>query len=342
MNGLPYYKRYPRDFIEGTIGMPFELKVTYSFILDLIYMQGGNLPDDPRYISGLLGVSVRKWNSLRSGLLEAGKIQTVEGDEIGYLTNYRAVIEIESLAKLSRTQSEKRSRPNKNKDLESPQINHSEPEPDKEDKRGANAPPKKDAAKAARAVVLPDGFEEFWALVPIKASKPKCVENFRKAVKAGADPLDIISGMRRYRDWLEALGQNAPRTKYPEGWLTAERWNDDLPDPSTQLRSNGRGDSTHGRLAEINDLFKPGGKYGTPLDCPAGEHGSGEVISGNGPSGSGGDPERLGFDPGEVPEASLGRCLPGMDGIRDVPAETCGHSEARHLQVVAGGRSAWG
>ena len=116
MNGLPYYKRYPRDFIEGTIGMPFELKVTYSFILDLIYMQGGNLPDDPRYISGLLGASVRKWKSLRQGLIDAGKLQVITNAEGTFLTNYRAVSELETLAKLSRKQSENRSRPNKNND----------------------------------------------------------------------------------------------------------------------------------------------------------------------------------------------------------------------------------
>ncbi|MBC8717497.1 hypothetical protein [Ochrobactrum sp. Marseille-Q0166] len=42
-------KPYPRDFIEGTIGMSFELKAAYRLVLDLIYMQGGNLPDDARY-----------------------------------------------------------------------------------------------------------------------------------------------------------------------------------------------------------------------------------------------------------------------------------------------------
>lgn len=133
MNGLPYYKRYPRDFIEGTIGLSFELKATYSIILDLIYMQGGNLPDDPRYISGLLGVSVRKWNSLRSQLVDAGKIQ-ITGE---FLTNYRAVTELESLSKYQDKQAENRSRPNKNKDLQSPKQSpkhhHTEPDTDIED-----------------------------------------------------------------------------------------------------------------------------------------------------------------------------------------------------------------
>lgn len=131
MNGLPYYKRYPRDFIEGTIGMPFELKVTYSFVLDLIYMQGGNLPDDGRYIAGLLGVSLRKWASLREGLIEAGKI-AVSGE---FLTNYRAVSELETTAKHSRKQAENRSHPNKTNELQSPTSNHTDTEPDTEKKK---------------------------------------------------------------------------------------------------------------------------------------------------------------------------------------------------------------
>ena len=126
MNGLPYYKAYPRDFIEGTIGMPFEVKCAYRVVLDLIYMQGGNLPDDSRYISGLLGCSVRKWNSIRKTLIDGGKIQT-NGK---FISNYRAIIELESLRKVQDKQSENRSRPNKNKDLQSPRCDHTESEPD--------------------------------------------------------------------------------------------------------------------------------------------------------------------------------------------------------------------
>jgi hypothetical protein len=75
MNGLPYYKAYPRDFIEGTVGMSFELKAAYRLVLDLVYMQGGDLPDNSRYIAGLLGCSVRKWNGFRDELLSLGKIR---------------------------------------------------------------------------------------------------------------------------------------------------------------------------------------------------------------------------------------------------------------------------
>jgi uncharacterized protein YdaU (DUF1376 family) len=126
MNGLPYYKAYPRDFLEGTINLPFEVKCAYRVILDLIYMQGGNLPDDPRYISGQLGCSVRKWKSIRSTLIDTGKL-TLSGE---FLTNYRAVSELETLSKLQDKMRENRSRPNKNNGLESPKSHHTEPEPE--------------------------------------------------------------------------------------------------------------------------------------------------------------------------------------------------------------------
>lgn len=122
MNGLPYYKAYPRDFIEGTIGMDFETKAAYRLVLDLIYMQGGNLPDDPRYISGLLGCSVKKWNSIRRTLVDTGKID-VRG---AYLGNYRADKELEILGSFQEKQRKNRSNPNKNNDIESPPSNHTE------------------------------------------------------------------------------------------------------------------------------------------------------------------------------------------------------------------------
>lgn len=126
MNGLPYYKAYPRDFIEGTVGMPFEVKCAYRVVLDLIYMQGGNLPDDPRYISGLLGCSVRKWKSIRTTLIDLGKI-AVSGE---FLTNYRAVKELETLAKLRDKMAVNASGPRKNKGLQ--KQTRVKPEPDKD------------------------------------------------------------------------------------------------------------------------------------------------------------------------------------------------------------------
>jgi uncharacterized protein YdaU (DUF1376 family) len=128
MNGLPYYKAYPRDFIEGTVGLPFEVKAAYRLVLDLIYMQGGRLPDDPGYIAGHLGCSVKKWNALRLALIKAGKL-SVFGAHLG---NLRADKELETLGKFQDKQRENASGPRKNKDLRKPRRSHTEPEPERE------------------------------------------------------------------------------------------------------------------------------------------------------------------------------------------------------------------
>ena len=167
MNGLPYYKAYPRDFIEGTIGMPFETKCAYRVVLDLIYMQGGNLPDDGRYISGLLGCSLRKWASIREDLLASGKLQ-VSG---AFLTNYRAIIELETLAKHQHKQRENATGARKNKSLEKPWLSHIEPEPDKEiEPKGSlsetdvSDAPQRPTSK--RKGNYPETFESVWRDYP--------------------------------------------------------------------------------------------------------------------------------------------------------------------------------
>lgn len=200
MNGLPYYKAYPRDFIEGTIGMSLELKGAYRLVLDLIYLQGGELPDDARYISGLLGCTVRKWNAVREKLLSLGKIE-VNGE---FLTNERAVIELETLRKLQDKQRENRSRPNKNNNLEKPRSDHTEPEPDTEEKEEPNGSSKKETSK--RGTRLPKD----WAL-----SKP--LGDW--AVEKGLPPSAVREEAAKFRDyWIGKAGSAGVKLDWPATW----------------------------------------------------------------------------------------------------------------------------
>jgi uncharacterized protein YdaU (DUF1376 family) len=229
MNGLPYYKAYPRDFIEGTIGMDFETKAAYRLVLDLIYMQGGALPDDPRYISGLLGCSVKKWKSLRETLVSAGKIE-VRGDVIG---NNRADKELETLGKFQDKQRENRARPNKNKAVKSPPINHTEPDTDTErDKSLSNARERAD-----------DRFEEAWKAYqacPLKAQQTKKLAKgqWPKAVKraGGADPiLKAIAAEVAKRSRSEDFVPNLPDM---HRWLSQDRWDDALQSAKAETSSS--------------------------------------------------------------------------------------------------------
>ena len=99
---LPWYRRFPDNFIAGTVGLTLEEKGAYSLLLDLMYVRSGPVPDEPRYIAGVCNCSVRKWNAIRARLLDLGKI-TIVG---GFLTNHRAEEEIEIARKISREAAE--------------------------------------------------------------------------------------------------------------------------------------------------------------------------------------------------------------------------------------------
>src|SRR6476661_5000556 len=97
-----WYKRCGADFIHGTMMLSLEEKGAYSLCLDLIYDRGGPIPDDARWLSGVCGVSMRKWTALRDRLLSLGKLAV----ENGHLTNSRADLELVSAELSSRERAE--------------------------------------------------------------------------------------------------------------------------------------------------------------------------------------------------------------------------------------------
>lgn len=211
MNGLPYYPRYPRDFLEGTAGMPLELKGTYALILDLIYMMGDRgLPDDPHFISGHLGCSVRKWNTLKKSLLEAGKI-TVEN---GIISNKRADKEKIILSKYQDKQRENRSRPNKNKGLQSPRSHHTDTYTDTEEKRDTSVSLKK--KKSAKGSRLPND----WRLP---------MDWGQWAVAQGVDEIAVRREAEKFRDyWTGVSGQKGVKLDWQATWRNwIRKWQDD-------------------------------------------------------------------------------------------------------------------
>lgn len=121
---LPYYKRYTRDILDGSVGLGFEAKCAYSVLIDLIYHHNNALRDSPRYIAGMLECSVRKWNSIRKTLIDYGKIQILDG----IIRNLRADKETVILRSFQDKQAENRRKPNKFKAKSKPRSNQSESE----------------------------------------------------------------------------------------------------------------------------------------------------------------------------------------------------------------------
>jgi uncharacterized protein YdaU (DUF1376 family) len=82
----PWYKRYARDFHEGTRELTLEERGAYSDIIDLIFMNDGPVLDDISQVAWRLRVHPNKWRALRRRLLALGKLFITNG----YLHNERA------------------------------------------------------------------------------------------------------------------------------------------------------------------------------------------------------------------------------------------------------------
>lgn len=193
---LPYYKRYPRDFLEGTIGMTLEEKGAYSILLDLIYARDGSLPDDAGYISGNLGCSVRKWSVVRNALIEKGKIFV----ENGIIFNSRAWAELESSRSYQEKQRGNGLKPKQVRHLKKPtlkpKLNQSEPEPEEVAKATSVSVP---SEPRPIVKIRCEEFDEAWRLWPQKgrSAKSKSLALW-KAKSSISDPALMLAAVKRY------------------------------------------------------------------------------------------------------------------------------------------------
>lgn len=82
-----WYKREPKKFIRGVIGMGPDLIGAYAVILDLIYEDEDSCPNDPAWLAGILGCNARKARALIDGLVTRGKLHV---NDRGRLVNEKA------------------------------------------------------------------------------------------------------------------------------------------------------------------------------------------------------------------------------------------------------------
>jgi len=67
---------------------------------------------------------------------------------------------------------------------------------------------------------LNQAFNQFWSVYPLKKDKPAAKRAFEKALKR-ASLETIVAGAERYRD---DPNRELAFTKYPQGWLTNDAW----------------------------------------------------------------------------------------------------------------------
>ena len=99
-----------------------------------------------------------------------------------------------------------------------------EPEPEPEEERERDAGRVLTLFPSSVAAVPPDdGFEAFWNAYPRKEAKAAAKKNWAKAIQKAPASV-IIAAAERYA----ARDFESPKfIKFPQGWLTDERWKDE-------------------------------------------------------------------------------------------------------------------
>lgn len=83
----PWYKRSGVDFVVSTMNFPSsDHKWAFSAIIDMLNEQDRPLPDNPKYIRGITGLSNQKWSVVRRYLIEHGLLIVIDGE---YISNQR-------------------------------------------------------------------------------------------------------------------------------------------------------------------------------------------------------------------------------------------------------------
>ena len=89
----PYYRMFPREWDDGTMGLTLEQEGALVRICNAINSRGAPIPDDEktnREMAHRCRVSFRKWLTLKAALLDAGHIK-IESDAINIFQKLPAI-----------------------------------------------------------------------------------------------------------------------------------------------------------------------------------------------------------------------------------------------------------
>lgn len=220
MSNSPFMQLYVGDYMADTTLLTTEQHGAYLLLLMTMWRHDAKLPNDPRKLARIARTTVRKWPAIWDGI--EGFFEVSDG----VITNKRLTKEHQKAVTKSELRANAGSLGGKAKalkDKETPlakatvlpqHSSESEPYSKKEEPKGS----KKEGISE-----LPDGFEEFWEIVPRKDAKKQSIKAFKAAVKK--TPIsEIMAGMKSY-----ARSQNGKDPQFillPSTWLNNERWLD--------------------------------------------------------------------------------------------------------------------
>lgn len=222
MSGQPWYRHNPRDFLDGIVGMTPDLIGAYIVTLDLIYARGGPIPNEQRWLGGVMGCSPRAATSLVNRLVEAGKLHLIDGK----LTNDRASFEIENAASFARKQVENGAKGGRTRTENDAKVNNIKAKGQATLKPIHNSTEdKKEDSSNELSSARP--FDEFWAAYPKRIGKADAQRAWAKASRV-AVPAHILAAAKAYALHPPDDPRFIPN---PATWLNGGRYDDPIEEP---------------------------------------------------------------------------------------------------------------
>lgn len=233
---------YVADYTADTQHLTCEEDGAYWRLLRAMWRAGGRLPNDPRKLAIICGLTPSKWKSVGPAIMALFDVES------GDISQKRLSKELEKAHEKSAKRSEAGTKGAAAKSLKNnnqasanaePLPKHSlEPEPEIEERETIDVSPKR-----SLAVEKPiGGFDEFWSEYPRKTAKDVARKAYASAIKRidDIDPVTVIlEGLRR-----AIPGWDDPKyIPHPTTWLNQGRWSDEAPQPRNM---NG---NHHGQLA---------------------------------------------------------------------------------------------
>lgn len=248
MSGLPWFKCFPQDLLNGMAGMPADERGIYISVLCLIYREGAPIRDEPRELAYNTGCTIKAWTRYRAALILHGKLKVVQVNGRDCLSNDRCEAELaarnaksDTLAENGREGARRRhaitdEKPNENNDSalanakQMPSKSLAIIDTDTEVREEANAS-LSSADDAPVPPKYPEPFEAIWKAYPHvkgRSSKPKAFAVWRRL------PVNIRSSLppaiaRYAREGREPKADcGAPAM---ERWLRDGRYEDWIAQP---------------------------------------------------------------------------------------------------------------
>ena len=266
---LQWYKREQRLFLSATAGWTLENKGAYSILIDLIMDQPKGLVDNDQWVAGQLGTSVRKWRTIKTYLIEQGKISVNNG----IISNKKAD-KVKINQRLYRDKNaENRKNTSKNKNKAPPFVTSCEDNKILDLDTTNVVSYMSDCPKSSKAKgdakALAEGFERFWKRYPHKVSKKPATLAFFKAARSHGEQI-IMGGLeralsmdRRFTNSMTNDGRCI--TPHAATWLNAQGFLDEHASSQNGNGTASAGQFTASGIGTGNDRQRIGGLAGAGL-----------------------------------------------------------------------------